>query len=121
MFPRNVRQIINSNDNSYLYSYQLLGVCSNPNVTEQQIEKLKSNKYNWVKQKAYSVTKDFNEIDTSDRYVLLGLINNPDFNSSENNYQKLIESIYNFTLNLMLLKGEHNVVISRRRCNRRFS
>jgi len=95
-------EIINSNDNSYLYSYQLLGVCSNPNVTEQQIEKLKSNKYNWVRQKAYSVTKDFNEIDTSDRYVLLGLINNPDFNSSENDYQKLIESTspYNFTYKL---------------------
>jgi len=95
-------EIINSNDNSYLYSYQLLGVCSNPNVTEQQIEKLKSNKYNWVKQKAYSVTKEFNEIDTSDRYVLLGLINNPDFNSSENDYQKLLESTspYNFTYKL---------------------
>ena len=95
-------EIINSNDNSYLYSYQLLGVCSNPNVTEQQIEKLKSNKYNWVKQKAYSVTKDFNEIDKSDRYVLLGLINNPDFNSSENNYQNLVESTspYNFTYKL---------------------
>lgn len=95
-------EIINSNDNSYLYSYQLLGVCSNPNVTEQQIEKLKSNKYNWVKQKAYSVTKEFNEIDTSDRYVLLGLINNPDFNSSENDYKKLLESTspYNFTYKL---------------------
>ena len=38
-------EIIDANDNSYLYSYKLLGVCSNPNVTEKQIEKLKSNKY----------------------------------------------------------------------------
>lgn len=95
-------EIINSNDNSYLYSYQLLGVCSNPNVTELQIEKLKSNKYNWVKQKAYSVTKEFNGIDTADRYVLLGLINNPNFKSTENDYQKLLESTSptNFTYKL---------------------
>lgn len=95
-------EIINSNDNSYLYSYQLLGVCSNPNVTELQIEKLKSNKYNWVKQKAYSVTNEFNGIDTADRYVLLGLINNPNFKSTENDYQKLLESTSptNFTYKL---------------------
>ena len=95
-------EIIDANDNSYLYSYKLLGVCSNPNVTEKQIEKLKSNKYNWVKQKAYSVTKEFNGIDKSDRYVLLGLLNNPNLNSTDNDYQKLLESTspYNFTYKL---------------------
>ena len=95
-------EIIDANDNSYLYSFKLLGVCSNPNVTEKQIEKLKSNKYNWVKQKAYSVTKEFNGIDKSDRYVLLGLLNNPNLNSTDNDYQKLLESTspYNFTYKL---------------------
>ena len=95
-------EIIDTNDNSYLYSYKLLGVCSNPNVTEKQIEKLKSNKYNWVKQKAYSVTKEFNGIDKSDRYVLLGLLNNPNLKSTDHNYQKLLESTspYNFTYKL---------------------
>ena len=95
-------EIIDANDNSYLYSYKLLGVCSNPNVTEKQIEKLKSNKYNWVKQKAYSVTKEFNNIDKSDRYVLLGLLNNPNLNSTDHDYQKLLESTtpYNFTYKL---------------------
>lgn len=84
--------IIKENDNSYLYSYKLLGVCSNPNVTEEQLEKLKHNKFNWVKQKAYSVTKAFIDIDTSDRYVLLGLINNPNINSQEHNYKELLDS-----------------------------
>ena len=95
-------EIIDANDNSYLYSYKLLGVCSNPNVTEKQIEKLKSNKYNWVKQKAYSVTKEFNGIDKSDRYVLLGLLNNPNLKSTDHDYQKLLESTspYNFTYKL---------------------
>ena len=95
-------EIIDANDNSYLYSFKLLGVCSNPNVTEKQIEKLKSNKYNWVKQKAYSVTKEFNGIDKSDRYVLLGLLNNPNLKSTDHDYQKLLESTspYNFTYKL---------------------
>jgi tetratricopeptide (TPR) repeat protein len=84
--------IIRESDNTYLYSYKLLGVCSNPNVTEEQLEKLKHNKFNWVKQKAYSVTKVFNNIDTSDRYVLLGLINNPNINSQEHNYKELLDS-----------------------------
>ena len=44
-----------------IFIFISIGVCSN-NVTKCKL-KLKLNKYNWVKQKAYSVTKDFNEID----------------------------------------------------------
>jgi hypothetical protein len=76
-------EIMDANDNSYLYSYKLLGVCLNPNVTEKQIEKLKSNKYTWVRRKAFSLTKDFTGADLNDKYTVIGLIENENYPEKE--------------------------------------
>lgn len=68
--------IINENDETYSYSYKLLGVIDNPNCSESILNDLRDNKYSWVRKKVFSKVKDYKDEDLKDRYKLLGLIEN---------------------------------------------
>ena len=74
---KDIKMIIESDNESYNYSFKLLGVLSNPNIDKQSIDSLKNHQYNWVRKKAYSLTDSFDDNDLSDRYKVLGLIENP--------------------------------------------
>ena len=68
--------IINENDDTYSYSYKLLGIIDNPNCSDAILNNLRDNKYSWVKKKVFSKVRDFKDEDLNDRYKLLGLIEN---------------------------------------------
>ena len=89
-----IKNIVNGDDESYSYSYKLLGVLSNPNVDAKTIEGLKDNKYGWVRKKACSIIKNYDKIDLNDKYKVLGLLENKTVDSkTKTKLQKALSSL----------------------------
>ena len=89
-----IKNIVNGDDESYSYSYKLLGVLSNPNVDAKTIEGLKDNKYGWVRKKACSIIKNYDKIDLNDKYKVLGLLENKTVDSkTKTMLQKALSSL----------------------------
>lgn len=89
-----IKNIINGDDDSYNYSYKLLGVLSNPNIDSKTIEKLKHNKYSWVRKKVYSMIDNYDEADLNDKYKVLGLLENKTVDSkTKNKLEKTISNL----------------------------
>lgn len=79
-----IEEIISNDDDTYRYSFAELGALSNPNVKDDQIEKLLDHKYNWVKKKANAVlTKKVDYKNCKDRYILSGLLINGIYSKAE--------------------------------------
>jgi len=78
-----ITKIINEDDRTYHYSFKLLGILSNPNLSEENLEKLKTNVFTWVRRKAFSLTKDFTGADLNDKYTVIGLIENKNYPEKE--------------------------------------
>ena len=76
-----IKNIMDSDDGTYNYSYKLLGLLSNPNINNDSIEKLRNNKFSWVRMKVFSTINNYKDEDLEDRYKVLGLIENPNFDS----------------------------------------
>ena len=90
-----IKNIINGDDDSYNYSYKLLGVLSNPNIDSKTIEKLKDNKYSWVRKKVYSMIDNYDEADLNDKYKVLGLLENKTVDSkTKNKLEKTISNLH---------------------------
>jgi tetratricopeptide (TPR) repeat protein len=72
-----LKTIVDSDNGTYDYAYRLLGALSNPNISQDIISSLSSNKFNWVLRKTYSLLSDYKNADLTNKYVILGLLDNP--------------------------------------------
>lgn len=97
-----LKTIVDSDNGTYDYSYRLLGVLSNPNVSQDIISSLTSNKFNWVLSKTYSLLSDYKNADLSNKYVILGLLDNPKVNSLDKEH--LEKLLVNLKANIYSLK-----------------
>ena len=99
-----LKTMVDSDDGSYSYSYKLLGALSNPNISQDIISSLSSNKFNWVLRKTYSLISDYKNADLNNKYVILGLLDNPivsfsDKEKFEKSLGKLNANMYSLTFN----------------------
>ena len=89
-----LKTIIDSDNGTYDYSYRLLGALSNPNISQDIISSLSSNKFNWVLRKTYSLLSDYKDADLTNKYVILGLIDNPKVNVLDKEHlEKLLVNV----------------------------
>tara|TARA_B110000003_G_scaffold144596_1_gene145674 strand:+ start:2347 stop:6684 length:4338 start_codon:yes stop_codon:yes gene_type:complete len=97
-----IKDIMDSDDGTYNYSYKLLGLLSNPNINNDSIEKLRNNKFSWVRMKVFSIINNYKDEDLKDRYKVLGLIENPNIDSKLK--EKLKTSLSGLEANKYTLK-----------------
>ena len=97
-----IKNIMDSDDGTYNYSYKLLGLLSNPNINNDSIEKLRNNKFSWVRMKVFSIINNYKDEDLKDRYKVLGLIENPNIDSKLK--EKFKTSLANLELNKYKIK-----------------
>jgi tetratricopeptide (TPR) repeat protein len=97
-----LKTIVDSDNGTYDYSYRLLGALSNPNISQDIISSLSSNKFNWVLRETYSLLSDYKNADLTNKYVILGLLDNPKVNVLDKEH--LEKLLVNLKANIYSLK-----------------
>ncbi|MDB4097280.1 tetratricopeptide repeat protein [Flavobacteriaceae bacterium] len=97
-----IKNIMDSDDGTYHYSYKLLGLLSNPNINNDSIEKLRNNRFSWVRMKVFSIINNYKDEDLKDKYKVLGLIENQNIDSKLK--EKLKTSLLGLETNKYTLK-----------------
>jgi len=97
-----IKNIMDSDDGTYNYSYKLLGLLSNPNINNDSIEKLRNNKFSWVRMRVFTIINNYKDEDLKDRYKVLGLIENPNIDSKLK--EKFKTSLANLEVNKYKIK-----------------